>query len=223
MRPDAASWEADLVPFDAMPFLTNVPYFATANAAPPASEVWLGADFAEHYRTTVLTEELAARPTGWTVEDCRTLQKNLRSKPWEQLRELVLSLDPGDRDADEALGLLRGWDGHLRADSPAATVFTLMLHEMTVRHARQAAPQAWPAMLGGDGEPPLGRSLLADRTTGPTVARLLATAPREAMRQALADVVRLLKASHGPSAEWWQWGDLRRCTSRTRSSDGTGS
>ncbi len=209
MRPDAARWEDELVPFDAMPHLVNVPYFATANAAPPESDVWLGADFAEHYRTTVLTEELAAKKSGWTVEDCRTLQKNLRSKPWEQLRDLVLSLAPGDGDLNEALGLLRAWDGHLRADSAAATLFTLLLHDFTVRHARLVAPDSWPAMLGGDGDAPLGRNLLADRTTGPTVARLLATEPREALRQALADLVRLLKATRGPSADWWQWGDLR--------------
>lgn len=209
MRPADASWEADLVPFDAMPHLVNVPYFATANAAPPEGDVWLGADFIEHYRTTVLTEELSARSVGWTVEDCRALQKNVRSKPWEQLRGLVLSLATGDGDLNEALALLRAWDGHLRATSAAATLFTLLLHDLTIQHARQVAPNSWPAMLGGDGEPPLGHNLFADRTTGPTVARLLATEPREAMRQALADTVRMLKAKSGPSADWWQWGDLR--------------
>ena len=213
MRPDAASWEAELVPFEAMPHLVNLPYYATANCAPPvtpASEgVWLGADFVEHYRTTVLTEELAARPVGWNVEDCRTLQKNLRSKPWGELRDLVLSLAPGGGDLNEALALLRDWDGHLRADSAAATILSLFLIDATVEYARRVAPNSWPAMVGGDGDAPLGQNLYAERTTGPTVARLLATAPREAMREGLAAVVRRLKASHGPSAMWWQWGDLR--------------
>ena len=213
MRPDAACWEDDLVPFEAMPCLTGMPYFATANAAPPvtpaSAATWLGADFVEHYRATVLTEDLAARSVGWNVEDCRALQKNLRSKPWGELRDLVLSLAPGDGDLNEALGLLRDWDGHLRADSAAATVFTDFLNRMATDHAAAVAPKSWTQLLGGHGEPPLGRSLFAERATGPTVARLLATRPEEQMRAALGAVVRSLKARHGPSAAWWQWGDLR--------------
>jgi penicillin amidase len=209
-RPDAAAWEAELVPFDRMPWREGMDFLATANGHPPECGEWLGGDYIEEYRTDILLEELAARPVGVTVADCLALQKNVRSKPWQQLRTLFLATDAGtDGHLAEALALLRGWDGELTAGSPAATVFTLVMNDLAVAHARRVAPQSWQALLGGDGEPPLGRNLFMDRVTGPTVHRLLASEPRAEIAAALSATVAMLKANYGPSPEWWQWGDLR--------------
>jgi penicillin G amidase len=210
-RPDAAKWD-HLVPFDEMPYLVNPAYHATANNPPAISKPWLGADFVEHYRSTILMEELAAKPQGWTLEDCRDLQKNVRSQPWAQLKDLILSLSDSAMSPtlSEALGVLKAWDGHLRADSGAATLFTLFIIEMAKYFAQKTARKSWQEMLGGAGSGLLARSLFSDRFVGPTVSRLLRDRPRDRMKLALETILRQLKTQHGPTPEWWQWGDLRQ-------------
>jgi penicillin amidase len=218
-------WAADPLPFDRMPFAVNPPegFVATANNDPAPSPrtaaeggPYLGADFCEPYRVTVIREELARQQSGWNVFDCLRLQLNVRSKPWEEMRAAVLELDPADGDARQALELLRNWDGHVAADSAAAAVYELFVAELCVRVARAKAPKAWPDALGGAGQGPLGFNLFGDRRVG-HLARLLREPPAgwfprpwaDEMADALAAAIRVLRARHGPGPGWWHWGDVR--------------
>ncbi|HET6576363.1 MAG TPA: penicillin acylase family protein, partial [Fimbriiglobus sp.] len=179
-------------------------------------EAFLGIDFLDPYRVMVIREELAKQETGWTVADCQRLQLDQRSKPWEELRAVVLGLDSADADARQGLELLRDWDGRVAADSAAATVFELFVAELCVRVAKAKAPRSWPDVLGGAGPDPAGLSLFGDRRVG-HLARLLREQPggwfprpwADELADALATVVRLLRRKHGPGPAWWQWGDVR--------------
>jgi penicillin amidase len=214
-----AGWKG-LVPASAMPSLRNPPngYLATANSDPtdiaPAG-AFLGADYIDAYRRTLIEAELAKRDTLWDVRDCMKLQTNTRSGPWPEMRSAVLSSSAADPDAKQALELLKAWDGYVDADSPAAAVFELFVSEMCIRVARAKAPKSWKFALGGEGKGPLAHNLFSDRRVAHLV-NLLRTQPAgwfpswpAEVEAALAAVVRKLRSEHGPGPQWWAWGGLR--------------
>jgi penicillin amidase len=234
-------WEADPLAFDAMPYLVDPPsgFIVTANNPinksdcvsgrvkqnPIAADAqpntttptvcFYGQDFVDGYRAAVITEELSQQ-TGWDVPACLALQRNVRSKPWEELRDIVLALQPTDVDAQYGMEVLRSWDGHASVNSSGATVFELFVSELCVRVAKAKAPRSWQVVLGGPGSGPFEQSLFADRRVGHLV-RLLRTRPpgwfnrdwEAELADVLATVVRRLRASAGPAAAYWGWGHLR--------------
>ncbi len=214
---DVAGWDG-LVPFDDMPFALDPPagFVATAND-PQSPDPAFGIDYVDPYRADIIRAELATR-SDWSVEFCGKLQRNQWSKPWDEIRDLVLAIPTTDPDAKLGLDLLREWDGHVTADSPAATVFELFLAEMATRTAKAKAPKSWRAVLGGDLDlGPFAQSLFAERRVGHLV-RLLHDRPvgwfeqpwNFEMADALTAVMRTLRSKHGPAPAFWQWGDLRQ-------------
>lgn len=212
-----AGWDG-LVPFDDMPFAVNPPagFHATAND-PPAADARFGVDYVDPYRADIIRGELAKR-SDWTAELCGELQRNQWSLPWAEIRDTVLSLPAADPDARLGLDLLRDWDGHVTADSPAAAVFELFVAEMATRAAKAKAPKSWQTALGGGLDfGPFAQSLFAERRVGHLV-RLLDSQPDgwfsdswpAVMADALTAVVRTLRSKHGPGPAYWQWGDLRQ-------------
>ncbi|VTT98564.1 peptidase s45 penicillin amidase : Penicillin acylase II OS=Thermomicrobium roseum (strain ATCC 27502 / DSM 5159 / P-2) GN=trd_1119 PE=4 SV=1: Penicil_amidase [Gemmataceae bacterium] len=215
--PDS-EWKG-MVPFDAMPYRTDFPkgYFATANNEPewPSREPWLSADYCDPYRVRSITDALGAKDTGWTVEDCLALQRGVRSIPWEEVRDTVLSLTPTSPDAADGLELLEEWDGQVGSESPAAAVFELFLAEMCVRTAKVKTPKAWRAALGERGGP-LDDNFFVDRRIAFLVRQLneqptgwFASWPAE-MEAALGKVVLHLRTTVGPGPAYWAWGHLRQ-------------
>ncbi len=238
-----AGWHADHLPFDAMPHFTDPPrgYAATANnmptqqsavgsrqsagvgtedsSLPPAAcllPLFLGLDFCDGYRVAVITDELGKR-TDWDVPGCLALQRNVRSKPWEEVRAVVLSVVTDTPAANDALALLRGWDGNVDADSPAAAVFELFVAEMCVRTAKAKAPNGWRVALGESPFGPIGHSMFTDRRVGHLV-RLLLDQPAgwfprpwpDEIADALAATAHRLRREAGPGPKFWGWGHLRR-------------
>jgi penicillin amidase len=224
-----AGWEPDLVPFEVMPTVTNpeAGFIATANGVPPGNRgqetgdreqenVFLGLDFIDEYRGETIRDEVGKREA-WDAAACGELQMNTRSMPWEQMRAIVLSLTPDDPAAREALALLRDWDGHVSAESPAAAVFELFVAEMCVRSVRAKAPNGWKAALGDAGLGATGHNLFADRRFSHLV-RLLREQPegwfprgwREEMADVLGGIIRRLRREVGPGPAYWAWGHLRR-------------
>jgi penicillin amidase len=232
--PDSA-W-VGLVPLEEMPHGRDFSagYHATANNAPglasggreppvegenrgltPPARPWLGADYCDDYRVRAIREALAARD-GWTVEDCLALQRDVRSIPWEEVRDAVLALDPTDPQSREALELLREWDGRADSESSAACVFELFTAEMCVRVAKAKAPKAWLAALGEVGLGVVWHTLFTDRRMGHLV-RLVREQPAgwfkswpAEMESVLGDVVRKLRREVGPGPAFWAWGHLRQ-------------
>jgi penicillin G amidase len=143
------------------------------------------------------------------------VQLDVQSIPWREIRDTVLSLAPSDRDAQQALALLREWDGRVDSESPAAAVFELFVAEMCVRVARAKAPKAWAVALGEGALGILGHSLFTDRRVS-HLSRLLREQPAgwfaswiAEMEVALAQAVRTLRRVAGPGPGFWAWGHLR--------------
>jgi penicillin amidase len=205
-EPDA-TWADDPVPFDEMPCLLDPDdgFVATANnqPLPSGSEPFLGVDWIDGYRQSRIVEALSARE-GWDVAACARLQVDVASVPWRELRQLVLEA-PGT--AGRGAALLRDWDGEVAADSPAATVYELLVAELAARLAAEAAPKAWRWSLGAGFGPTLPRTLLLARSLSQVVRRLRTDASPVA--PVLAQVVARLETEYGADPAGWAWGRLR--------------
>src|SRR5262249_13186311 len=168
------------------------------------------------FRATVIRDELAKR-VAWDIAGCAELQRSTRSLPWELMSDIVLSLEPADPDARDAIALLREWDGRVDTDCPAAAVYELFVAELCVRVAKAKAPNAWAAALGETGLGTDGHNLFSDRRVGHLV-RLLRDRPAnwfkrpwpEELLDALGGVVRRLRREVGPGPAYWAWGHLRQ-------------
>ena len=217
-------WEDGPVPFDEMPHLSDpeAGFVATANNQPTRAGEgpFLGMDWIEGYRVTRIVEALKPRHD-WDVDSVQALQMDQTSLPWRDLRDSVLSTPTETGETRQALALLEAWDGVVRADSPAATVFELFVSEMVRRVVQAKAPRADRWALGTGFTPLVPRSAFGFRRVG-QLARLLKEQPegwfqrpwRQEVEEALATVIRNLTSDHGGDHRRWDWGRIRPLTLR---------
>ena len=227
----APGWSGDAewtgwIPFDELPHLYDPPehFIITANhrPAPPAYPYLLGLEWPEPYRAQRIHDLLQeARDTAGrrgsrlTADDFARMQADTLSLHAKALVPLLVSRakpDPGPQQ--QAVELLRNWDGNSTADSAAAAIFGAWFHHLA------------PALAGDD----LGRLLVdrySERFTFVTrfAARTLAandtswcddrttTAPETcddavtiALRNALADLTKRL----GADMSRWRWDAVHR-------------
>jgi penicillin amidase len=210
-----SGWDG-LVPFNEMPHQENPGpgYFATANNPVP-DRPELGADYCDPYRFQAIREALSVGDQ-WSVEQCLALQLDVRSIPWEEMRDIVLALPAADADTRDGLELLRSWDGCVDVDSPAACIFELWLAEMCVRVAKVKAPKEWRAAIGEYGLGGFSHNLFTDRRVAHLV-RLVREQPggwfpswSAELGSALQRVVQKLRREVGPGPAYWAWGHLRQ-------------
>jgi penicillin amidase len=232
----AAGWEEEHVPFEAMPAREDpeTGYLVSANNKPAEDgpgAPWLGADWIDGYRAARIQEVLGER-TDWDVAATLRLQVDVACLPWRDLREDLLELagraasdgDPGalaspeGGDPDLALGLelLRGWDGRAAADSPAATVYELVLGGLVSRLIRGRAPAASAWALGRGFHVLTPRSFfgrkghaLLTRLLGERAEGWLEEPWADAVAGAARDAVGRLRREFGPDPAAWAWGHIR--------------
>lgn len=214
-----AGWEPSTVPFAHMPFRENPiqGFIATANNRPlPEGEgPFLGVDWLDGYRVAAANESLPAR-RDWDVPRTQALQMSLDNLHWREVREAVLAVPADDETTKEALRLLRGWDGRMDADSPAATIYELFMAALTQRIARAKAPKSFDWALGRGHGVLLPHGFLAVRRMG-HLAALLREQPPGWFTQSwpaeiaatLRSVVTDLRAKHGENPALWAWGHVR--------------
>ncbi|MDE2779256.1 MAG: penicillin acylase family protein [Chloroflexota bacterium] len=212
-------WDDEGIPFNRMPSVLNPSsgFIAAANTQPEphGSGPFLGVDWVDGYRLGRILEALDER-SDWDISAASALQLDVKSMPWEEMREVILSCPPASPESRAARELLQAWDGAMSASSPGATLFHILVAELSSRTARVKAPRSHPWALGRSLSPVIGSSLFAARQTG-RVSRLLRSLPEgwfpngwpaeidDALRSAyLAAVGRL-----GQPSESWQWGRAR--------------
>lgn len=218
--PDAG-WSG-LVPFEEMPHATDPPsgFYVTANNPPlPEGEgPFLGYDWVNGYRAAAITDELQTR-RDWDVAGCLAVQRSRKSKPWDDIKDVVLAAPVSDADARRGLELLRGWDGVMAADSTAATVYIFLLCELAIRAAKAKAPKSWDWALGRGFGGLMPHTLFADRRFGHLVKLLNEQPPGwfarpwpEEIADALGAAVRRLEKETGRRVERARWGEVRPLT-----------
>jgi penicillin amidase len=212
-------WYPDSVPFEDMPHAVNpdIGFIVTANNKPvqDGTGPFLSADFADGYRCSAIVQFLKER-TDWTVADTQALQLNTLSLPWQEIREVVLALQPDDKAAKTALELLQQWDGQVTVDSPGATVFELFTSDMCLRLAKAVAPKSYQWALGQGFTPMAPVGLFGERRISHLVTRLRHQAPgifsrpwSEEILDCLSAVIKSLQETHGNEPADWAWGLVR--------------
>lgn len=205
------------VPYQSMPHGRDPDsgLLATANNQPVPrrdAAAFLGLDFLDGYRLAAIMERLGER-RDWDLAATQRLQRDTWSVVWRDLGPTVLVVDPrDDEDAATALRLLRGWDGHVEADSSAATVFELLLAELTVRVVEAAAPGAAGWVLGRSPIPDLLPHTLPGMRNARTV-ELVREQPDgwfpegwpAMIRESLGAAVRRAQRRCGPDPAGWTW------------------
>ena len=216
------AWEKDSVPFEEMPCALNPSsgYVAAANTQPqPEGEgPFLGTDWIDGYRLGRINEALEER-TGWDVAASAGLQMDVKSMPWVELRDAVLTGEPGSVESRAARDVLRSWDGIMSVDSGPAALFHIFLAELSARIAGARAPRSAPWLLGRSLHPASGSAFFAARQVG-RISRLLKHRPEgwfkngwqeeidDALQVSYTTAVRRL----GEAVDRWQWGSARKVT-----------
>jgi penicillin amidase len=221
---DGVGWETERVPFAQMPHAVDPPegFLSTANNKPLIDDEgpFLGIDWIDGYRQASIGRALSSR-RDWDVAATMALQMDQRSLPWEEMRDIVLSLKTDDAAATRGLQLLRNWDGRLTVDSAAAAVYELFVNAMVRRVVLAKAPKSYEWALGRVSTLLMDHSFFGFRRTGHLV-RLLRAQPAgwftsswpHEMIDALAGVVHGLEKQRGLDERRWAWGRLRKLTLR---------
>lgn len=198
-------------------------WFATANQLNlppdyPHAERPVTHDWYAPFRHRRCAQALAARDD-WSTQDCVRLQTDYVSLPARQVLPLLAELESTDPRERAGLGLLRGWDGTLRADSAAAALFEVWFR----RHLRPALLRR--ALRGSVPaarlEEALARVLPMESDSGdPRVELRLLSAPdrdgerRELLLRSLGAAVGAVEELLGAGPDSWSWGALHRADPR---------
>lgn len=219
----AAPWDGWLSSSE-LPSVADPPagQLATANNKPlPDGEgPYLGEDWMDGYRAQAIHEALAERDD-WDLPATLALQQDARSLPWRELAPFVLALGGANGSAPgaslrRAVALLSDWDGVVAADAPAATLFELLLAELTGRVVRARAPRSADWALGRSVNPIAEHTILGLRRTSQLV-RLLRERPEgwfargwdAELADALETALARLERDHGADPAGWAWGSVR--------------
>lgn len=217
-----AGWHDDGVPFDEMPHILNPScgFVASANTQPEphGTGPFLGVDWIDGYRFGRIVEALEQR-SDWDADSTAALQMDVKSLPWQEIREHVFDGNPASPEVRAARKILENWDGRMASDSAGAILFHLFSKEMSHRIARARAPRSAPWLLGRSLHPVTGSSLFAARRVG-RLSRLLRERPpgwfgegwHKEIDDALGEAYSYALRRLGKQADRWRWGRARTVT-----------
>jgi penicillin G amidase len=216
-----AGWEDEPLPFSKMPTRSNPPegFLATANAAPPETAAYLGADWLDGARHRRIHELLTTR-NDWDLDSAAAMQLDRTNIYWKALQKpLLAAIEPAPEGAERSAALLKLWDGVVATESAAAAVYELLFSELACRVIRVKAPRAWEHAAGAGLNDVLEHGMSSIRRSSHTV-RLICEQPdgwfargwRDEIRSALVSVEQQLIAAGGEDPSQWAWGRLRPLT-----------
>jgi penicillin G amidase len=137
-------WDG-FIPFDQLPAFYNPPrgWIVTANQNPfPADYPYrVNGEFGPPYRSAEIRDRLTSR-TGWKPRDMLAVEKDVYSSFARHLaRQIVSAYDqakPVKPELQQAVGLLRSWNGQMEKQTPAPLLVTLTYDQLRKRAVRAA-------------------------------------------------------------------------------------
>lgn len=221
------AWEDQPVPFEEMPYSCSTPnddeadFISTANNQPLPEDApgpFLGKDWMNGYRQMVIQDHLQAS-NDWSIDNTFQLQCNVESRPWQDIREVVLNLSTVDEQVNQALQLLSEWDGILAADSVGGAIFELFLAQIVNRALRAKVKHSYQWALGKGSVPLAPHNFFSHRRSAHAI-QLIQKQPEnwfnhtwaEEMIDALKSVMEQLTSLCGPDTNRWAWGTIRTLT-----------
>ncbi|MGF1662121.1 MAG: penicillin acylase family protein [Kineosporiaceae bacterium] len=213
---DARSGWRGWVPFERMPSVTDPPagYLVTANnkvTRDPAAP-YLGSDTAHGARAARIDDELARLVArgGVTAAELAELQVDDVSPLAADLVPALLEVDGLDPFTEEAVDLLRGWDGGTPGDSAAAAYAHAVWERVLALTFHDEIPEGWRPS-GSDRDLVAVRALLAepsaawwDDVTTPRVVEGRDDVLARALTEARLDLTRSL----AKDPRDWRWDRL---------------
>jgi penicillin amidase len=144
-------WDG-FIPFDQLPSVFNPPggIIATANQNPfPQDYPYpINGNFAPPYRFRQIRDLLSSR-NGWRAADMLTVQKDIYSAFHKFLAgQIVAAYDRRNQhspDLDDAVTLLRAWNGQMHKDWPAPFLVVLAYQHVRSSVAESASPSSTAA------------------------------------------------------------------------------
>ena len=207
----SCEWQG-FIPFEELPSFYNPAggRIVTANQNPfPESYAYtVSGNFAPHYRANRILAELT-RKDKWTPEEMVRLQADIYS-PFSHFiaRQITAAWDrkkATNPDLLDSIGLLRAWDGEMRAEAPAPAIATY-----ATNHLRRAIASKASGLPVVEWEPfiyfAVIEKLLRERPAG-----WFADWDHELLR-ALQEGVEEGGRLQGKDVRKWQWGEYNKLT-----------
>jgi penicillin G amidase len=230
-RMPVPAWSGDYrwngyVPFAEWPQQFNPPggIIVTANDGPagPDGGHFISADWAPPYRATRI-RELLQRSSGGalTLDDFQRIQADTVDSGAAALLAYLRTTQTADANQQRALAYLAKWNGDMRADSVAATIFYVW-----TRHLRD---ELFRKPLAGHWNRPLQRDELGLVAANASYGQLLqvltgsssnwcdgaALAPcTDAVQRSLAAALSELEKFRGGNMDKWRWGEVHHTVYR---------
>jgi penicillin amidase len=140
-------WDG-FIPFEQLPSVYNPPagLIVTANQNPfPADYPYrVNGNFSSHYRSRQIRDRLCAR-NGWRPEDMLGVQTDVYSGLSRYLASSIVAAydrrKAHNRDLEDAIALLRNWNGQMDKDEAAPLIVTLAYQHLRRAVAENASPQ----------------------------------------------------------------------------------
>ncbi len=212
---DEYEWQA-YIPFDELPYAFNPPegYIVTANNAVVRdypyliSQVW-----AYGYRAQRIVDMIEGAPSPIDTAYIQQMQGDNFDLNAAELTPLLMQIDLGDENLEQARQILEGWDYQNHMDSAPAALFKAFWKNLLRLTFQDDLPEeAWPD--GGDRWYVSVKDLVRqpsdpwwdNQTTAEVETRDVI------FQQAFAAAVTELSATQGGDPEQWNWGDLHTLT-----------
>jgi len=204
------------IPFEELPWDADPPegILATANARIHDATYphLITRDFSPPSRIRRIVELLQATETH-TPQTFAAMQVDTVSIPARDLAPVLSSVRPRDERQDTAIALLRGWDGDLTPDSPAACVYEAWCHQIAEVLLRpRLGDELFTQAYGRPQSSGSWRAVVLPRLLERPSARWFGSDGEEArdelLRRALDVALDELTERLGADPSEWRWGDL---------------
>lgn len=215
------------VPFEELPHLLNPPqgYIATANNRVVGDDYphYLGSDFCVGDRAQRIVELIESRPQV-DLPFMQQMQFDQVSPTGRVVAGCLGELATDDPELAAVVQMMRSWDGHLAADSPAAAVHEVFVRQMITLLLSHRLGELTVRYAGKGPTPVLAEGTMFGHRSWEWLQKILAEPDSpwfdlghgetrdDAMRLALRQTVDFLKARLGPDPADWAWGRLHTLT-----------
>ena len=215
------------VPFAEVPHYVNPSqgYIVTANnrVVDDAYPYPLGYDFSVKDRAERIHEMIRARERV-DVAAMQEMQYDVLSLTARALRPFWAELTTDDAELTQVIGLMRGWDGRLKADSAAAAVYQVFMRRLLRLVLAERLGELMAYYAGQGPTPLLAETNQFGARSWEWLLRILhqpdshwfapeqGRARDDLMRQALRQAVDFLTKELGADKSEWAWGRLHQLT-----------
>ena len=216
------------VPFEELPSRFNPPegYVATANNQPVGDDYGyrIGVDWVDRYRVERIVELLRVRPTH-DRESFRAMQLDVGSVAARQFVARVGRILEGEEPLDplerEALRILLSWDGTMKVEIAAPSIYALFRARLLRLLYGQQLGDLTEVYLGAPPHANTGGSSFGWRISSKLIEALddpdwpekrghRGLTWRDLLLIALGEAVSALRLAHGDEFGCWDWGRLHQ-------------